>query len=110
MDWTKVSFVGVADAPSIPSDKSAKVPSTVKEIYVEITVKRRENTVIKFSQYIKTSGFYIGGYYNSDKYYASYAIGYSNNTIYLSKSWLKVVDDGKAYDNTNTAQVDVYYR
>ena len=110
MEWTKVSFVGATDAPSIPSNKSAKVPSTAEEICVEITVKRRENTTIKFSQYIKTSGFYIGGYYNSDKYYASYAIGYSNNVIYLSKSWLKVVDDGTAYDNIDTAQVDVYYR
>ena len=110
MEWTKVSFVGATDAPSIPSNKSAKVPSTAEEICVEITVKRRENTTIKFSQYIKTSGFYIGGYYNSDKYYASYAIGYSNNVIYLSKSWLKVVDDGTAYDNIDSAQVDVYYR
>lgn len=110
MEWTKVSFVGAVDAPSIPSNKSVKVPSTAEEICVEITVKRRENATIKFSQHIKTSGFYIGGYYNSDKYYASYAIGYSNNVIYLSKSWLKVVDDGTAYDNIDTAQVDVYYR
>lgn len=95
---------------SIPSDKCAKVPITAEEICVEITVKRNATATVKFSQYIKTSGTYMGGYYNSDKYYASYAIGYNDNTIYLSKPWLKVVDNGVAYDNGDTAQVNVYYR
>lgn len=94
----------------MPSDKSARVPSTAEEICVEITVKRNASATIKFTQYIKTFGTYMGGYYNNDKYYASYAIGYSNNTIYLSKPWLKVVDNGAEYNNADTVQVDVYYR
>ena len=111
MEWTKVSFVGAVDvAVSVPSDKCARVPSTAEEICVEITAKRNASTTIKFSQYLKTPGAYNGGYYNSDKYYASYQIGYSNNIIYLNKSWLKVVDNGTAYDNSDTVQVDVYYR
>ena len=110
-EWTKVSFVGAVDvAVSVPSDKCARVPSTAEEICVEITAKRNASTTIKFSQYLKTPGAYNGGYYNSDKYYASYQIGYSNNIIYLNKSWLKVVDNGTAYDNSDTVQVDVYYR
>ena len=110
-EWTKVSFIGAVDvAVSVPSDKCARVPSTAEEICVEITAKRNASTTIKFSQYLKTPGAYNGGYYNSDKYYASYQIGYSNNIIYLNKSWLKVVDNGTAYDNSDTVQVDVYYR
>ena len=110
-EWTKVSFKGAVDVTaSIPSDKCARVPSTAEEICVEITVKRNASTSIKFSQYLKTYGAYLGGYYYSDKYYASYQIGYSNNIIYLNKSWLKVVDNGTAYDNSDTVQVDVYYR
>lgn len=109
--WTHASFVGAVDVTaSIPSDKCARVPSTAEEICVEITVKRNASTSIKFSQYLKTYGTYLGGYYNSEKYYASYQLGYSNNIIYLHKSWLKVVDNGTEYDNTNTVQVDVYYR
>ena len=109
--WTKVSFVGAVDyGSSIPSDKSARVPSTAEEICVEITVKRNASTTIKFTQYIKTSGMYMGGYYNTDKYYASYAIGYNNDVIFLSKPWLKVVDNGIEYNNVDTVQVDVYYR
>lgn len=111
MEWTKVSFIGAVDVTaSVPSDKCARVPSTAEEICVEITAKRNASTTIKFSQYLKTPGAYNGGYYNSDKYYASYQIGYSNNIIYLNKSWLKVVDNGTAYDNSDTVQVDVYYR
>ena len=111
MEWAKVSFIGAVDVTaSVPSDKCARVPSTAEEICVEITVKRNASTSIKFSQYIKTYGSYLGGYYNSDKYYASYQIGYSNNIIYLNKSWLKVVDNGTTYDNSDTVQVDVYYR
>lgn len=111
MEWTKVSFVGAVDVNvSVPSDRCAKVPSTAEEICVEITAKRNASTTIKFSQYLKTPGAYNGGYYNSDKYYASYQIGYSNNIIYLNKSWLKVVDNGTEYNNTDTVQVDVYYR
>lgn len=110
-EWTKVSFVGTVDvAVSVPSDKCARVPSTAEEICVEITVKRNASTSIKFSQYIKTYGSYLGGYYNSDKYYASYQLGYNNNIIYLSKSWLKVVDNGTEYNNADTVKVDVYYR
>ena len=110
-EWTKVSFVGAADvAVSVPSDKCDRVPSTAEEICVEITAKRNASTTIKFSQYLKTPGAYNGGYYNSDKYYASYQIGYSNNIIYLNKSWFKVVDNGTTYDNSDTVQVDVYYR
>ena len=111
MGWTKVSFVGAVDvAVSVPSDKCARVPSSAEEICVEITVKRNASTSIKFSQYIKTYGSYLGGYYNSDKYYASYQLGYNNNIIYLSKSWLKVVDNGTEYNNADTVKVDVYYR
>lgn len=110
-EWTKVSFKGAVDVTaSIPSDKCARVPSTAEEICVEITVKRNASTSIKFSQYLKTYGAYLGGYYYSDKYYASYQLGYSNNIIYMYKSWLKVVDNGAEYDNTDTVQVDVYYR
>lgn len=110
-EWTKVSFVGAVDVTlPIPSNKCANVPSTAEEIYVEITVKRNVSTTIKFSHYLKTPGDYIGGYYNSEKYYGSYQLGYSNNIIYLNKSWLRVVDNGTAYDNSNTVQVDVYYR
>ena len=110
-EWTKVSFVGAVDVKlSIPSNKCARVPSTAEEICVEITAKRNASTTIKFSQYLKTPGTYNGGYYNSDKYYASYQIGYSNNIIYLDKSWLKVVDNGIEYNNVDTANVDVYYR
>lgn len=109
--WTKVSFKGAVDVTaSMPSDKCARVPSTAEEICVEITVKRNASTAIKFSQYLKTYGTYLGGYYYSDKYYASYQLGYSNNIIYMYKSWLKVVDNGAEYDNTDTVQVDVYYR
>lgn len=111
MEWTKVSFVGAVDVTaSVPSDKCARVPSTAEEICVEITAKRNASTTIKFSQYLKTPGAYNGGYYNSDKYYASYQLGYSNNIIYLNKSWLKVVDNGTEYNNADTVQVDVYYR
>lgn len=110
-EWTKVSFKGAVDVTaSIPSDKCARVPSTAEEICVEITVKRNASTSIKFSQYLKTYGAYLGGYYYSDKYYASYQLGYSNNIIYMYKSWLKVVDNGAEYDNADTVQVDVYYR
>ena len=110
-EWTKVSFKGAVDVTaSIPSDKCARVPSTAEEICVEITVKRNASTSIKFSQYLKTYGAYFGGYYYSDKYYASYQLGYSNNIIYMYKSWLKVVDNGAEYDNTDIVQVDVYYR
>lgn len=110
-EWTKVSFVGAVNvAASVPSDKCARVPSTAEEICVEITVKRNASTSIKFSQYIKTYGSYLGGYYNSDKYYASYQLGYNNNIIYISKSWLKVVDNGIEYNNADTVKVDVYYR
>ena len=110
-EWTKVSFKGAVDVTaSIPSDKCARVPSTAEEICVEITVKRNASTSIKFSQYLKTYGAYLGGYYYSDKYYASYQLGYSNNIIYMYKSWLKVVDNGAEYDNTDIVQVDVYYR
>ncbi|MCC2125266.1 hypothetical protein [Hominiventricola filiformis] len=110
-EWTKVSFIGAVDVTaSVPSDKCARVPSTAEEICVEITVKRNASTTIKFSQYLKTPGAYNGGYYNSDKYYASYQIGYSNNIIYLNKSWLKVVDNGTEYNNADTVKVDVYYR
>ena len=110
-EWTKVSFIGAVDVTaSVPSDKCARVPSTAEEICVEITAKRNASTTIKFSQYLKTPGAYNGGYYNSDKYYASYQIGYSNNIIYLNKSWLKVVDNGTEYNNADTVKVDVYYR
>lgn len=110
-EWTKVSFKGAVDVTaSIPSDKCARVPSTAEEICVEITVKRNASTSIKFSQYLKTYGAYLGGYYYSDKYYASYQLGYSNNIIYLYKSWLRVVDNGVEYNNADTVQVDVYYR
>ena len=110
-EWTKVSFVGAVDVTlSIPSNKCAKVPITAKEICVEITVKRNVSTTIKFSQYLKTPGDYIGGYYNSEKYYGSYQLGYNNNIIYLNKSWLRVVDNGVEYNNADTVQVDVYYR
>ena len=109
--WTKVSFVGAVDVTlSIPSNKCAKVPITAEEICVEITVKRNVSTTIKFSQYLKTPGDYIGGYYNSEKYYGSYQLGYNNNIIYLNKSWLRVVDNGVEYNNADTVQVDVYYR
>ena len=111
MEWTKVSFVGAVDVTaSIPSNKCARVPSTAEDICVEITAKRNASTTIKFSQYLKTPGAYNGGYYNSDKYYASYQLGYSNNIIYLNKSWLKVVDNGTEYNNADKVQVDVYYR
>ena len=111
-EWTKVSFVGSSNSveEAISSKKCANVTNTAKEITVDITVKRNASASIKFSQYIKTYGSYPGGYYNSDKYYASYQIGYSNNIIYLSKSWLKVVDNGTEYDNADTVKVDVYYR
>ena len=110
-EWTKVSFVGAVDVTlAIPSNKCAKVPSTAEEICVEITVKRNVSATIKFSQYLKTSGDYNGGYYNSEKYYASYQLGYNNNIIYLNKSWLKVVDNGTEYNNADTVKVDVYYR
>ena len=110
-EWTKVSFVGAVDVTlSIPSNKCAKVPITAEEICVEITVKRNVSTTIKFSQYLKTPGDYIGGYYNSEKYYGSYQLGYNNNIIYLNKSWLRVVDNGVEYNNADTVQVDVYYR
>lgn len=110
-EWTKVSFKGAVDVTaSIPSDKCARVPSTAEEICVEITVKRNASTSIKFSQYLKTYGAYLGGYYYSDKYYASYQLGYSNNIIYMYKSWLRVVDNGVEYNNADTVQVDVYYR
>ena len=110
-EWAHVSFVGAVDVTSsIPNTKCARVPSTAEEICVEITAKRNASTTIKFSQYLKTPGAYNGGYYNSDKYYASYQLGYSNNIIYLNKSWLKVVDNGTEYNNADTVQVDVYYR
>nr|DAR04550.1 MAG TPA: hypothetical protein [Bacteriophage sp.] len=111
-DWTKVSFVGSSNSvdEAISSKKCANVPNTAKEITVDITVKRNSATTIKFSQSIKTYGEYCGGYYNSDKYYASYQIVYRRDIIMLYKSWLKVVDNGAAYDNSDTVQVDVYYR
>lgn len=110
-EWTKVSFVGAVDVTlSIPSNKCAKVPITAEEVCVEIIVKRNVSTTIKFSQYLKTPGDYIGGYYNSEKYYGSYQLGYNNNIIYLNKSWLRVVDNGVEYNNADTVQVDVYYR
>ena len=111
-DWTKVSFVGSSNSvdEAISSKKCANVPNTAKEITVDITVKRNSATTIKFSQSIKTYGEYCGGYYNSDKYYASYQIAYRRDIIMLYKSWLKVVDNGTAYDNSDTVQVDVYYR
>lgn len=111
MEWTKVSFIGAVDVTaSIPSDKCARVPSTAEEICVEITAKRNASTTIKFSQYLKTPGDYIGGYYNSEKYYGSYQLGYNNNIIFLNKSWLKVVDNGTEYNNSDIVKVDVYYR
>lgn len=111
-DWTKVSFVGSSNSidEAISNKKCANVPNTAKEITVDITVKRNSDTTIKFSQSIKTYGEYCGGYYNSEKYYASYQIVYRRDIIMLYKSWLKVVDNGTAYDNSNTVQVDVYYR
>ena len=110
-EWTKVTYGGAVDVTlSIPSNKCAKVPITAEEICVEITVKRNVSTTIKFSQYLKTPGDYIGGYYNSEKYYGSYQLGYNNNIIYLNKSWLRVVDNGVEYNNADTVQVDVYYR
>ena len=111
-DWTKVSFVGSSNSvdEAISSKKCVNVPNTAKEITVDITVKRNSATTIKFSQSIKTYGEYCGGYYNSDKYYASYQIAYRRDIIMLYKSWLKVVDNGTAYDNSDTVQVDVYYR
>lgn len=111
-DWTKVSFVGSSNSvdEAISSKKCVNVPNTAKEITVDITVKRNSATTIKFSQSIKTYGEYCGGYYNSDKYYASYQIAYRRDIIMLYKSWLKVVDNDTAYDNSDTVQVDVYYR
>lgn len=111
-NWTKVSFVGSSNSvdEAISSKKCANVPNTAKEITVDITVKRNSATTIKFSQSIKTYGEYCGGYYNSDKYYASYQIAYRRDIIMLYKSWLKVVDNGTAYNNADTVQVDVYYR
>lgn len=95
---------------AISSGKCASVPNTAKEIVVDITVKRNAATQIKFSQSIKAYGEYVGGYYNSEKYYASYQIAYRLDIIMLYKSWLKVVDNGTTYDNSDTVQVDVYYR
>ena len=111
-EWTKVSFVGASESidNAISSGKCASVPNTAKEIVVDITVKRNAATQIKFSQSIKAYGEYVGGYYNSEKYYASYQIAYRRDIIMLYKSWLKVVDNGTTYDNSDTVQVDVYYR
>ena len=112
MDWTKVSFVGTSESVdnAISSGRCASVPNTAKEIVVDITAKRNAATSIKFSQPIKAYGEYVGGYYNSEKYYASYQIAYRRDIIMLYKSWLKVVDNGTTYDNSDTVQVDVYYR
>lgn len=116
-EWTKVSFTGAAESfdEAISSGKYAHVPNTVKEIRVIITFKRNNVSSVRFSQYIVPDDIpyeHLGGYYNSEKYYASYMVVYSKQkeAVLTYKSWLKAVDNGVEYNNADTVQVDVYYR
>lgn len=116
-EWTKVSFKGAAESfdEAISSGKYAHVPNTVKEIRVIITFKRNNVSSVRFSQYIVPDDIpyeHLGGYYNSEKYYASYMVVYNKQkeAVLTYKSWLKAVDNGVEYNNADTVQVDVYYR